>query len=174
MIVIKDYKDRALIMGKNKIVLCKLENDFCDNVQGYDKVESFRGAQLFEDDGKYYIFIVQGEGIITYQLTANGKVKDKKEFGATFFGTNQISLRAIYRVESKLLVLDDMFGVREVTTEGGIGNFNKSKLVYEQYGCYQIVGQDKGDSLALACAPSLNNYFVLKIVKSRQFAQAIY
>ncbi len=32
MIVIKDYKDRALIMGKNKIVLCKLENDFCDNV----------------------------------------------------------------------------------------------------------------------------------------------
>ena len=124
MIVIKDYKDRALIMGKNKIVLCKLENDFCDNVQGYDKVESFRGAQLFEDDGKYYIFIVQGEAIITYQLTANGKVKDKKECGATSLG--------------------------------------------------QIVGQDKGDSLALACAPSLNNYFVLKIVKSRQFAQAIY
>lgn len=32
MIVIKDYKDRALIMGKNKIVLCKMENDICDNV----------------------------------------------------------------------------------------------------------------------------------------------
>lgn len=88
MIVIKDYKDRALIMGKNKIVLCKMENDICDNVQGYDKVESFRGAELYEDDGKYYIFIVQGEGIITYELTANGKVKDKKEFGAIFFGTN--------------------------------------------------------------------------------------
>lgn len=51
-------------------------------------MESFRGAELYEDDGKYYIFIVQGEGIITYELTANGKVKDKKEFGATFFGTN--------------------------------------------------------------------------------------
>jgi hypothetical protein len=72
------------------------------------------------------------------------------------------------------LVLDDLYGVREVTTEGGLGNFNKSKAVYEQYGCYQIVGQDKGDSLALACAPSLNNYFILKIAKSRQFAEAIY
>lgn len=88
MIVIKDYKERALIIGKNKIVLCKLENDFCETVEGYEKMESFRGAQLFEDDGKYFIFIVQGEGIITYELTANGKVKDKKEFGAAFFGMN--------------------------------------------------------------------------------------
>jgi|688.fasta_scaffold2474323_1 hypothetical protein len=35
MIVIKDYKQRALIIGKNKIVMCKFENDICDNVDGY-------------------------------------------------------------------------------------------------------------------------------------------
>lgn len=47
-------------------------------------------------------------------------------------------------------------------------------MVYEQYGCYQIVGQDSGESLALACAPSTNNYFILKLVKSHQFAEATY
>lgn len=47
-------------------------------------------------------------------------------------------------------------------------------MVYEQYGCYQIVGQDGGESLAIACAPSINNYFILKLVKSHQFAEATY
>lgn len=46
--------------------------------------------------------------------------------------------------------------------------------MYEQYGCYQIVGQEKGETLALACAPSLNTYFILKLVKSHQFAEAHY
>lgn len=46
--------------------------------------------------------------------------------------------------------------------------------MYEQYGCYQIVGQNNGESLALACAPSLNTYFILKLVKSYQFAEFHY
>lgn len=57
----------------------------------------------------------------------------------------------------------------------GLINFKPtSKLVYEQFGCYQIVGQDKGESLVLACAPTVNSYFMLKLIKSRQFAEPTY
>ena len=69
------------------------------------------------------------------------------------------------------LVLDDLVGLREILTKGGVSSFKEgSKVVYSQFGCYQIVGQDGGESLALACAPSLSNYFILKLVKSHQFA----
>lgn len=36
------------------------------------------------------------------------------------------------------------------------------------------MGRDSGESLALACAPSLNTYFILKLVKSHQFAEFVY
>lgn len=44
MIVIKDYKDRALVIGRNRIVICKSENKECDVVEGYEESASFRGA----------------------------------------------------------------------------------------------------------------------------------
>lgn len=47
LIVIKNYKDRALIIGRNKIVLCRFENAECDKVEGYQKVQTFRGAELY-------------------------------------------------------------------------------------------------------------------------------
>jgi hypothetical protein len=36
VIVIKDYKDRALVIGRNRIVICKAENSECDPVEGYE------------------------------------------------------------------------------------------------------------------------------------------
>jgi hypothetical protein len=35
VIVIRDYKDRALVVGRNRVVLCKAENSECDPVEGY-------------------------------------------------------------------------------------------------------------------------------------------
>lgn len=94
---------------------------------------------------------------------------------AKFFGAQQVSLRAIFRDGAKFLVLDDLVGLRQILTSGGMGSFREgSKVVYSQFGCYQIVGQDAGESLALACAPSLSNYFILKLLKSHQFAEAAY
>ncbi len=68
-------------------------------------------------------------------------------------------------------MLDDLKGIREVSTQNQLDNIVQSsiKMVYEQYGCYQIVAQDHADSLALACAPAVNTYFILKLVKSKQF-----
>lgn len=175
LIVIKNYKERALIIGRNKIVLCRKENKECDRVQGYDKVETFRGAELYQQNGKYFIFIIQTQSLVSYELTANNKVKNKQILNETFFGAEKLSLRALHRIENKLLILDDLVGIREITTDGQLNNpKNSSKVVYQQYGCYQIVGQDGGDSLALACAPSINTYFILKLVKSKQFAEYTY
>ena len=134
-------------------------------------MENFRGAELFEENGRYYLFIVQTNVLTVYELTANSRVKDRQTLDAKFFGAEQVSLRAVFRDGTRFLVLDDLVGLREILTSGGVSSFKVgSKVVYSQFGCYQIVGQDGGESLALACAPSLNNYFILKLVKSHQFA----
>jgi hypothetical protein len=57
-IVIKDYKERALIISKDKVALCRAENDACDNLSDYEPVSNFRGAEVFEDKGKVYLFII--------------------------------------------------------------------------------------------------------------------
>jgi len=134
-------------------------------------MENFRGAELFEENGRYYLFIVQTNVLTVYELTANSRVKDRQTLDAKFFGAEQVSLRAIFRDGTRFLVLDDLVGLREILTNGGMNSFREgSKIAYSQFGCYQIVGQDAGESLALACAPSLSNYFILKLVKSHQFA----
>ena len=134
-------------------------------------MENFRGAELFEENGRYYLFIVQTNVLTVYELTANSRVKDKQTLDDKFFGAEQVSLRAVFRDGTRFLVLDDLVGLREILTKGGVSSFKEgSKVVYSQFGCYQIVGQDGGESLALACAPSLSNYFILKLVKSHQFA----
>lgn len=58
VIVIRDYKDRALIVGRNRVVLCKRENSQCDAVEGYEETGGFRGAELLEDNGRFYLFII--------------------------------------------------------------------------------------------------------------------
>lgn len=113
--------------------------------------------------------------MVVYELTANSRLKNKIVLDAAFFAADKISLRAVFRDGLRLLVLDDFVGLREVGLDGKLGSFrNGSRVVFEQFGCYEVVGQDGGESLALACAPSLNNYFILKLIKSHQFAEATY
>ncbi len=75
---------------------------------------SFRGAELYEEGGRYFLFVVQTKAIVVYELTANGRVKNKRVLDATFFKAERVSLRAIFRDGTRLLVLDDLVGLREV------------------------------------------------------------
>lgn len=55
-------------------------------------------------------------------------------------GTDKVSLRGVLRDGPRLLVLDDLVGLREVVSEGGLEVLKKgSRVVVEQYGCYQAV-----------------------------------
>jgi hypothetical protein len=74
-----------------------------------------------------------------------------------------------------IFVLDELGGVRKMVGNEGFSNFTAdNNLIYEQFGCYQIVGQDKGESIVLACAPSLNSYFLLKLIKLKQDSKVTY
>lgn len=121
LVVIKDYKERVLVVGRSKVVLCRPGREDCEEVSGYDKAENFRGAELYDDNGKYFLFVIQVHSIAVYELTANSKLKNKQILDAAFFGVEQISIRAVYRAEgSKFLVLDDLQGIREISGEGGL------------------------------------------------------
>lgn len=121
LIVIKDYKERVLVVSRNKVVLCRPGKEECEEVGGYEKAENFRGAELYEDNGKYFLFVVQIHSIAVYELTANSKLKNKRILDSAFFGVEQISIRAVYRTEgNKFLVLDDLQGIREIASQGGL------------------------------------------------------
>lgn len=62
--------------------------------------------------------MVQNHALISYELTANGRVKNKLTLDATFFKAERISLRAIFRDGKRLLVLDDLVGLREIVANG--------------------------------------------------------
>ena len=53
------------------------------------------------------------------------------------------------------------------------GFFGKKKLVFQQFGCYQMIEKDEGKSLILACNPSYNNFFIMNLIKSTQFTDGI-
>jgi hypothetical protein len=77
---------------------------------------------------------------------------------------------------STLYVLDAFLGVWElVGKEGGLGEFTvKKKMVVEQFGCYSMIEENQGESLILACNPSYNNFFIMNLIKSKQFTEVSY
>ena len=76
----------------------------------------------------------------------------------------------------KLFVLDDLQGIWQITGGEGIAGqmFASKNLVFQQFGCYQMINQNRGESLILACNPSFNNYFVMTLVKNRQLKYTSY
>lgn len=105
-------------------------------------------------------------------------MKNKKIYDNTYFNASKVSFRGLHRVgKNKFILLDDLQGLRQFSTNtADLSTFKKETIVsiYDQYGCFQIVGQDLGDSLALACAPSKTSYFLLKLIKSHQFENVRY
>jgi hypothetical protein len=47
LIVLREYKERVLVISRKRIMLCKYEKSTCDEVVGYQNVTRFRGAQVF-------------------------------------------------------------------------------------------------------------------------------
>lgn len=133
-------------------------------------------ADLLSYNSKNYVFLVVGDQIITYELTANSKLKNKRAYNSSFFNATRVSFRSLYRADSnKLLILDDFVGLREVTFGTELNQFDsRTKVVYEQQGCFQLAGQNKGDTLVLSCAPSAQSYLMLKLIKNTQFTEAQY
>lgn len=75
---------------------------------------------------------MQSKALVVYELTANSRVKNKQILDAAFFGAERVSLRAIHRDGTRLLVLDDLAGLREVLTVGkGLELFrNGSRVIF--------------------------------------------
>ncbi len=105
-------------------------------------------------------------------MTANAKLKNVKTYDQNFFGLSKdkFHVRSMYKADNKsntFLILNTMTGIIEVTFQKEMNIFlNKGKTLFEQYGCYKVVGQDNGDSLALACFVSAKSYFILKLIKT--------
>ena len=81
---------------------------------------NFRGAQLIEQSGRYFLFVITSVEIISYELTANGQLKGQITYNKESFGIHQISFRAIIKGEGNFIyVLDDIHGVWEMRAKDG-------------------------------------------------------
>lgn len=111
-IILKEYKQRVLIITPSRVVLCKFEKAQCDPVLGYQPNSQLRGAELLEENGRFLLFIITKEQILSYELTANGELKDQQKYVSSFFGADKVSFRSIVRHEgASFFILDDIQGV---------------------------------------------------------------
>ena len=90
----------------------------------------------------------------------------------------KIHLQSLVKVgPSTFYVLDSLRGIWEMGSDSGISPSKslgvKKDLVFEQFGCYQLIEQNLGETLILACNPSYNNYFILNLMRSTQFTDGI-
>ena len=103
-------------------------------------------AEIYTIDAITYLFLMTGDSVVVYEITAGNQLRNKVEYQAKFFEVDRIHIRSIIRAKgTELLFLDSRRGVISVTWEGKISQFKAQKLVYEQPGCYQFVGNKQGD-----------------------------
>jgi len=75
-----------LLINRNKIVICKYEKSTCDVVEGYSPTSKFRAAEIYSANDKYFLFIVSSNEIISYEITGNGQLNNRKSYDQSDFG----------------------------------------------------------------------------------------
>lgn len=112
-----------------------------------------------------------GDSVVVYEVTAGNQLRSKTEYEAQFFGVSRIHIRSIIKGKgNELLFLDSRRGIVSVTWEGKISQFKTQKLVYEQPGCYQFIGNKQGDEVVLTCTLAAKSFFMQKLIRSYSFA----
>lgn len=98
MMTLRPYMDKVLIISRDKIIMCSEDMPVCQLIKGYEAVPQFRGADVYEYNSSYFVFLIGHSGLVQYELIANKQLKNKKVYDKNFFGVEKVHLRDIVRV----------------------------------------------------------------------------
>lgn len=88
-------------------------------------------AEIYTVDAITYLFLLAGDSIIIYEITAGNQLKNRVEYGSLFFGVDRIHVRSIIKAKSnEILFLDSRRGIVSVNYDGKMSSFKSQKLIY--------------------------------------------
>ncbi len=76
-ILIKDFKQRALIISSNGVSLCRSDQKTCILIEPFEQLNYLFNAEIYTVDAITYLFLLAGDSVIIYEITAGNQLRNK-------------------------------------------------------------------------------------------------
>lgn len=96
--------------------LCRSDQKTCALLEPFDKLSYLFNAEIFTVDAITYLFLMAGDSVVVYEITAGNQLRAKVEYGAQFFGVEKVHIRSMIKAKgNEILLLDSRRGIISVT-----------------------------------------------------------